>query len=54
MNAADAVAEPGPAFPMQDGVRLFIAMVPADPELRRRLTTQPLLFDVMVPAGERR
>jgi hypothetical protein len=50
MNAADAVADPGPAFPMNDGVKLFIAVVPADPELRRRLTTQPLLFDVAVPA----
>jgi hypothetical protein len=51
MNAADAVADPGPAFPLYDGVKLFVAVVPADPELRHRLTTQPLLFEVAVPAG---
>lgn len=50
MNAAEAVADPGPAFPFSSGVKLFFAVVPADPELRRRLTTQPLLFDMTVPA----
>lgn len=51
MNAAEAVADPGPAFPMYDGSGLFFAVVPADLEFRHRLTTQPLVLAVAVPVG---
>lgn len=49
ISAANAVADPGPAFPMQSGEVFIVAVVPADTALRKRVRTRPLLLKTAAP-----
>lgn len=49
ISAARAVADPGPAFPLQPGEAFIVAVVPADAALRERVRTRPLLLKTAAP-----